>query len=123
MAPQSLPETTGALNLGLAVVAASTAPLLLLDNHLTVIAASTSFCSTFQIDPESAPGCQVAALGDGEWNLPRLIALLKATGSGFADIEGYEIDLKREGRPIRRLVLNAKKLSYAGNGDVRLVLS
>ena len=68
MAPQSPPETTVALNLGLAVVAASTAPLLLLDNDLTVVAASTSFCSTFQIDPATASGLPLADLGDGEWN-------------------------------------------------------
>jgi two-component sensor histidine kinase len=123
MAPQSPPETTVALNLALALVAASAAPLLLLDNDLVVIAVSTSFCSAFHIDPVTAPGCRLVNLGNGEWNLPQLTALLKATGSGFAAIDGYEIDFKRDGKPARRLVLSAKKLDYAAGGDIRLVLS
>ena len=123
MAPQSPPETTVALNLALALVASSAAPLLLLDNDLVVIAASASFCSLFQVDPAAVSGRRLGTLGKGEWNLPQLAALLKATGSGFAAIEGYEIDLKRDGKPVRRLVLNAKKLDYAAGGDVRLVLS
>ena len=123
MAPQSPPEKTVALNLGLALVAASSVPLLLLDNDLTVVAASTSFCSAFRIDPATASGCRLANLGEGEWNLPQLNALLNATGSGFAEIDGYEIDLKREGFPAKRLVLNARKLDYVAGGDVRIVLS
>jgi hypothetical protein len=46
-----------ALNLALAVVASSTAPLLLLDGDLTLIAASKSFCRAFQIDPASVANC------------------------------------------------------------------
>jgi two-component sensor histidine kinase len=49
--------------------------------------------------------------------------MLRATASGYAEIEGYEIDLKREGRPDKCLVLNAQKLSYSGEDDVRLILS
>ena len=106
MASRSPPENVH--NLALALVAASTAPLLLLDDDLIVIAASASFCSLFHIDPATAPGSRLGALGAGEWNLPQLAALLKATGSGFAEIDGYEMDLKRDGKETRRLVLNAK---------------
>ena len=123
MAPQSPPEKIVALNLGLALVAASSVPLLLLDNDLTVVAASASFCSAFHIDAATAAGCRLADLGKGEWNLPQLNALLNATGSGFAQIDGYEIDLKREGFAARHLVLNARKLDYLEVGDVRIVLS
>src|SRR6476620_7565173 len=67
MAPQSPPAPAVALNLALAVVASSFAPLLLLDKDLMVVAASTSFCRVFQIAPVKAQGCQLAELGDGEW--------------------------------------------------------
>jgi two-component sensor histidine kinase len=49
--------------------------------------------------------------------------MLRATAAGYTEIEGYEIDLKHEGRPDRRLVLHAQKLSYSGEDDVRLILS
>jgi two-component sensor histidine kinase len=123
MAPHVPPDPAVALNLALAVVASSVAPLLLLDKDLRVVAASTSFCKAFQIDPEKAQGCQLAELGDGEWRVPQLSSLLKATAAGFSEVEGYEMDLVRKDRESRSLVLNAKKLDYAGDEDIRLVLS
>jgi len=99
-----------ALNLALAVVASSTAPLLLLDGDLTVLAASTSFCRTFQIDPADAPGRKIFLLGAGEWDLPQLRSLLDVTITGNAQIEAYEMELKRKDREPRNLVLNARKL-------------
>ena len=124
MAPHQLtPHPSIAHNLGLALVATSTAPLLLLDNALTIIAASPSFCHAFQIDPGKTDGGSIAALGNGEWNLPQLTSLLNATASGYAEIEGYEIELCRPGRESRNLVLHARKLSYSGAEEGQLVLS
>ena len=123
MAPRSPPISDVSLNLALALVAASAVPLLLLDSDLTVIAASTSFCKAFLLNSVAAPGTPLAALGSGEWNVPQLSALLKATASGFSEIEGYEIDLRRDGQVPRRLVLTAKKLNYGDASDIRLVLS
>ena len=123
MAPQAPLPPVVALNLALAVVASSNAPLLLLDNSLTVIAASDSFCRAFQIEPDHVPGCPLSSLGKGEWNVPQLTGLLKATASGFAEVEGYEMELVREGRGNRCLVLNATKLDYADDKNVRLILA
>ena len=93
MAPPPPSDPAIALNLALAVVASSTAPLLLLDEDLTVVAASSSFCRAFQIDAAKVSGCRLAALGSGEWNVPQVISLLKATAAGFAEVEGYEMEL------------------------------
>ena len=123
MAPAPPSDPAIALNLALAVVASSTAPLLLLDEDLTVVAASSSFCRAFQIDAAKVAGCRLAALGNGEWNVPQVISLLKATAAGFAEVEGYEMELVRDGKANRCLVLNAKKLAYAQASDVRLILS
>jgi len=86
----------GPLSLALAVVGSSTAPLVLLDGDLNVIAASASFFKAFQIDPAGAVGASFLDLGDGEWNLPRLRSLLTATLSGAADVDAYEMDLKSD---------------------------
>jgi two-component sensor histidine kinase len=123
MAPHSTTHPDVALNLALAVIASSTAPLLLLNEDLMLIAASKSFCRAFQIDPASVPGRPLRELGAGEWDVPQLTALLKAAASGYAEIEGYEIDLNRKGRGDRRLVLNAQKLEYGNNESVRLLLA
>ncbi|HEY5409121.1 MAG TPA: histidine kinase dimerization/phosphoacceptor domain -containing protein, partial [Caulobacteraceae bacterium] len=112
-----------ALGLALALVASSTAPLVLLDGDLTVIAVSRSFCQAFGIDLASAPGRSIFELGAGEWDVRQLRSLLKATADGHAAIDAYEMDLKRPGRETRRLIIGAYKLEYADMDGVRLVLS
>ena len=123
MAPQAPLSPAVALNLALAVIVSSNAPVLLLDSSLTVIAASKSFCRAFQIDPSQVSGRLLSALGGGEWDVPQLMALLKATASGFAEVEGYEMELVRPARDNRCLVLNATKLDYADDDNVRLILA
>jgi two-component sensor histidine kinase len=120
MAPQPVDI---ALNLALAVVTSSTAPVLLLDQDLAVIAASTSFGVAFQLDLSAVSRGPFAGLGKGEWNVPQLISLLKATSSGYAEVKDYEIDLIREGHAPRRLVVNAHKLNYGDDANIRLLLS
>jgi len=123
MAPPSTAHPDVALNLALAVIAASTAPLLLLNGDLTLIAASKSFCRAFQVEPQSVPGRALGALGAGEWDVPQLASLLAATASGYAEVDGYEFDLKRKGQPNRCLVLNVQKLDYGNQDNVRLLVS
>ena len=86
----------GALSLALAVVGSSTAPLVLLDGALNVVAASASFFTVFEIDPAGALGESFFSLGEGEWDLPRLRSLLTATLSGAADVDAYEMDLESD---------------------------
>ena len=110
-------------SLALAVIASSNAPVLLLDGDLAVIAASRSFCAAFDIDPAGIAGRQLAELGAGEWRIPQLASLLRATAAGSADIDCYEMDLVRPGQPSRRLIINARKLDYFDGGNARLVLT
>ena len=123
LAPQPPVSADVSLNLALAVIASSTAPLLLLDEDLTLIAASKSFCTAFGFEPKDIGGRKLAELGAGEWGAPQLASLLEATASGYAEISGYEIDLLRDGKQDRRLVLNAQKLDYGAGEHVRLLLS
>ena len=111
------------LSLALAVVAASTAPLLLLDGDLGVIAASGSFCRIFGLMPSAVPDHPLATLAEGEWDSRQLVALLHATADGTATVEAYEMDLRRDGQGTRRLVLNAHKLDYADTSRVRRLLA
>lgn len=113
----------GSLALALAVVGSSTAPLVLLDGDLNIVAASASFFTAFQIDPTGAVGEPFLGLGDGEWNLPRLRSLLTATLSGAANVDAYEMDLRSERLGgARSLLLNAHLLAYGERADVRLLL-
>jgi len=122
MAVPPAPPTV-AESLTLALIASSDAPLLLLDGGLTVIAASQSFGRAFGIDPDQASGKAVFELGNGEWNLPRLRSLLRATASGDAAIDAYEMDLHGDGPNARRLVIKAQKLQYGDSVAARLLMT
>jgi two-component sensor histidine kinase len=111
------------LSLMLAVIDSSGSPLLLIDGDLVVVAASASFCDAFGLDPNKVAGQKLTALGAGEWNVPQLASLLDATASGFAKIDAYELELKRPGKPLRCLVINAHKLLYEDKANTRLLVS
>ncbi len=78
-----------------------------------MVAASDSFSEAFGIDVASAPGLHISSLGQGEWDVPQLRFLLDATRSGAAKIETYEMDLKRPGQGVRRLVVMPNVLSIS----------
>jgi two-component system, sensor histidine kinase PdtaS len=119
---ESLP-TEVADTLALALVASSEAPILLLDGALRVIAASRSFARAFLIDPSRIAGHSLFTLGAGEWDVPQLRSLLKATLSGVAKVDAYEMDLKRPEHPPRRLVITAHQLDHGDPANLKLLLS
>jgi two-component sensor histidine kinase len=107
----------------LAVIASSNEPLLFLNADLEIIAASASFCRAFQIDPATIPGRKLSELGGGEWDMPKLNSLLKATASGSVEIEAYEIDLVRKSKETRCLLVNAHRLDDGAEATVRLLVA
>jgi two-component sensor histidine kinase len=107
----------------LAVVVSSNEPLLLLSEDQKVIAASASFCRAFEIDLATVPGKRLGEIGNGEWAMPKLASLLKATATGSARIEAYEIDLNRPNRKTRQLVVNARTLDDGDLDHIRLLLA
>jgi two-component sensor histidine kinase len=117
-----LPNET-VTSLAMALVESSKAPLLLLDDDIVVIGASTSFCNTFNLDPATIANRRLAEVGAGEWDVPQLNSLLAATIAGAAEIDAYEMDLVRDGRATCRLILSVHKLDYFDTEKVRIVLA
>jgi two-component sensor histidine kinase len=107
----------------LAVIVSSNEPLLFLSDDLRIIAASASFCSAFGIEPSSVAGELLCDIGHGEWAMPKLMSLLRATASGSASIDAYELDLKRSGQTTRQLVVNARKLEDGDADHTRLLVA
>jgi two-component system, sensor histidine kinase PdtaS len=110
-------------SLAMALVESSKAPLLLLDDEVVVIGASSSFCNAFNLDPAKIANRRLADLGAGEWDVPQLNSLLQATIAGAAEIDAYEMDLVRQGRATCRLILSAHRLDYFDTEKVRVVLA
>ena len=113
------PEATR--NLALAILAASQLPALLLDKDLNVMSASDSFQSAFAIDlPDT--GLPLAQFGQGDWNMPQLRSLLRATLTGSAAIDAYEMDYKRHEK-LQNLVVNARRIEVSGDDTAYLLLT
>jgi two-component sensor histidine kinase len=105
----------------MALVMSSDTPLLLLNDKCIIQAASGSFCNDFSIDPEHVVGVELFALGSGDWDVPQLRSLLKATASGDAAIQAYHMTLVSQGGGERRLIVNAHLLDLPPGEDLRLV--
>jgi two-component sensor histidine kinase len=112
-----------ALSLTAAVVGSSHAPLLLLDQDLNVLIASLSFRHDFGLAQETVVGKSVLQIGDGEWNVPELSALLTSTAAGNPASETCEFDLRRPGVEARCLSVHAQRLSYLDLDAVRLLVA
>src|SRR5580698_6752484 len=121
--PARTPQTDASRGLALAMLSASTAPLVLLDGALKIVGLSASFAERFQIEPVGATGRSFSTLGHGEWRAPQLRALLELTLSGATEIDAYEMDLRREGQDPRSLVLNARRVEYPTGAKPLLLLT
>jgi two-component sensor histidine kinase len=110
-------------NMSIALISSSYAPLVLLKEDLTVIAASKSFCLAFGLDYAGVTGKKFTELGRGEWNVRQLNSLLQATIAGKAAIDVYEMDLIRTGEKTLRLLINAHTLDYFEAESIRVVLA
>lgn len=118
-----MPQINMGRTLGLAVVLASDAPLLLLDEHLVIVAASDSFCEAFGIDPDTVNGESIFALDHHHWDLPRLHSLIDATLSGAAEVASYEMDIETSAEIVRRVVIKAQRLEYDDSEQVRMLVT
>jgi PAS domain S-box-containing protein len=111
------------MTLALAVVAASDAPVLLLDESLTIVAASRSFSRTFGLDPANVAGMAIYDIDHHHWDVPRLRSLIGATLAGLAEVDTYELDIRSSASGVRRVVLKAQQLEYGVAGPKRLLVT
>jgi len=98
-------------------------PLLILDRGLCVKSANRAFYKTFQALPEDTEGRLIQELGDGQWDIPPLLALLREIVPTQGHFDDYEVthDFPKIGRST--MLLNARKLYRPGNRTVLLVLA
>ena len=106
-----------------AIVDTVAEPVLVLDRALRVIAASRSFYSTFKVSPEDTQGSLLYALGDGQWDLPKLRVLLEKIIPEQDTIENYEVEHEFPGIGQRTMRLNARQVFYKRGSHATILLS
>jgi len=97
-------------------------PVLVLDKELRVIAASRSFYSAFKVTPEDTQGSLLYALGDGQWDIPKLRVLLERIIPEHGLMEGYEVEHEFAGLGQRTMCLNARQVFYEGGAGTTILL-
>ena len=104
-----------------AIVDAIREPLLVLDPDLRVIAASRSFYRTFAVVPRKTEGQLVFDLGDGQWNIPKLRALLQDIIPKRRTVEAYEVEHEFPSIGRRVMLLNARRV-FDEDGSASAIL-
>jgi two-component sensor histidine kinase len=97
-------------------------PVLVLDKDLRVLAVSRSFYAAFKVSPEDTKGRLLYALGDGQWDIPKLRVLLEKIIPEKGVMEGYEVEHEFPGLGHRTMRLNARQVFYEGGADTTILL-
>jgi two-component sensor histidine kinase len=97
-------------------------PVLVLDKDLRVITASRSFYSGFKVRPEDTQGQLLYALGDGQWDIPKLRVLLEKIIPEKGVMEGYEVEHEFPNLGQRTMCLNARQVFYEGSANTTILL-
>ncbi|HWP82852.1 MAG TPA: PAS domain S-box protein [Bacteroidota bacterium] len=96
-------------------------PLLVLDERLEVVAANRSFYRTFKATPRETIGRKLYNLGNRQWNIPKLRALLEDILPSNSHFDDFEVTQDFERIGTRTMVLNARRLFREANRS-RLIL-
>jgi two-component sensor histidine kinase len=115
-------ENKEAAALAQAIVDTVREPLLVLDKDLGVLAASRSFYLTFKVAKADTLGRPLYALGDGQWDIPRLRLLLENIVPQHGVMDDYEVEHHFPGIGHRTMLLNARKVFYEGNSHTTMLL-
>jgi two-component sensor histidine kinase len=97
-------------------------PVLVLDANLRVIAASRSFYSAFKVSPEDTKDRLLYALGDGQWDIPKLRVLLEKIIPERGVMEDYEVEHAFPNLGQRTMRLNARQVFYEGGAGTTILL-
>ncbi|HEV2176359.1 MAG TPA: PAS domain S-box protein [Terriglobia bacterium] len=82
-------------------------PILVLDAELRVKAANRAFLEAFQVSPEETEGRPLRELGNGQWNIARLLDLLNEILPQRTEVRDFEVDHEFPSIGCRTMLLNA----------------
>src|SRR5688572_17523542 len=105
-----------------AIVETVREPMLVLDAELRVVAASRAFYGRFMVSPEDTEGRLLYELGDGQWDIPVLHALLEKIIPDKGVMDDYEVTHEFTGIGERTMLLNARQVFYETDSRTHILL-
>jgi len=109
--------------LALAIVETIREPFLVLDEKLHVLAASRCFCEIFKEDQNLSHGRSLFELGNGQWDVPGLRALLERVVPDRTSVEGFEFEQDFRHLGSRTMQVRADLIEDQGNTAPMLLLA
>jgi two-component system CheB/CheR fusion protein len=98
-------------------------PLLVLDPELRIIMANEPFLSTFKVSSAETVNKLLYSLGNGQWNIPKLRALLEEVLPKRQTVRKFMVEHEFEGMGHRTMILNAHTLSSAPDAEPMILLA
>jgi two-component sensor histidine kinase len=98
-------------------------PMLVLDASLRIQNANRSFYQTFKVDRYETVGEYLHEIGNGQWDIPDLRALLANVIPRSAAVLDYEVEHEFPEIGRRTMLLTARTLFHPDNGGHSLLLS
>src|SRR3989344_715466 len=103
-------EVRIALNYADNIIATLREPFLVINKNLRVVSVNSSFYTTFKVTEKETIGQLLPNLGNGQWNIPQLIHLLKEILPQKTVVANYEIDHEFKTIGYRIMNLNALQI-------------
>ena len=98
-------------------------PLLALGADLRVLSANPAFYETFHLSPEETEGKRLYELGEGQWEIPRLLGYLRDAQSEDVLPEGFLADYTSSDLGGRTMLLNARRIKRVDLKETIILLS
>lgn len=93
-----------------AIISTLREPFLVLDKKLRIISSNRSFYVNFKVTQKETKNQTLSKLGNGQWNIPKLIHLLKDVLRKKTVVMNYEVEHSFERIGRRIMNLNARRL-------------
>jgi len=106
-----------------AIVQTVREPFLILSQDLRVEQANRAFYDFFQVSSEETEGRRLDSVGDGEWNVPALHALLENVLLESAEINDFEVEKIFPRIGWRTMVLSARRVWQTGDEPAKILLA
>lgn len=87
-------------------------PLIVLDENLRIVVASSSFYKKFALTHSGTKGKMFYDLGNGQWDIPALRTLLEQVIPEHTTVEGYEVEHNFEKLGPRTMIINAREIRF-----------
>src|SRR5579859_458770 len=106
-----------------AIIDAVPVPLLVLGFDLRVIYANPAFCAHFRVSREETERKFLHRLGNEQWNIPKLRALLEEVAADDTPVKDFEVAHDFPVLGARTMILNARTIEDAHGGKPLILLA